>query len=236
MTDTDHESILDKVSKLMAKAKKTDNEHEAAIFAAKAAEMLAKHNLDEAQLKGYESSLEEGPIGSHAYEGRIADRWRELIAMGCAKLYFCELTKAHGSREYTFHGREHNAKVAMLMLEYLIATVKRMGREYSSVRREQADFRKGAGVRLYERLNELYNASVKPAPTSAQIAGTTLPALYQQEEDAVKAYLSKAIPNLRSGGKARGMKMGLGAAAGRQAANKISLNKQVDRKARAALR
>lgn len=104
------EDILGKVSKLLAKAKGTSNENEAAIFAAKAAELLAKHNLDEAMLREHDKSKEEGPVGAHPYEGRIPDRWRELILQGCARLYFCQLTV--NGRRYTLYGREHNAVVA----------------------------------------------------------------------------------------------------------------------------
>tara|TARA_B100000678_G_scaffold287994_2_gene295587 strand:+ start:2227 stop:2931 length:705 start_codon:yes stop_codon:yes gene_type:complete len=223
------ESILERVRKLMAKAKGTTNEHEATIFAAKAAELLAKHNLDEAMVREHEAKGEQGPIGSHDYNGRIPDRWRELIAMGCAKLYFSKLTvnTAGGKRVYTFHGREHNAKVAMLMMEYLIATVKRMAREYSPTKREQGDFRRGAGQRLYERLVELYDQQNAPPPASDRNP-MNLPALYAGEQKAIDEHIAKSVGKLRPATR-KGMKMGTGAAAGRSAANTISLNNQVAR-------
>ena len=43
-------SITDKINALYAKAEGTDNEHEAEIFAAKAAELLAEHNLTRSDL------------------------------------------------------------------------------------------------------------------------------------------------------------------------------------------
>lgn len=41
------DDIVRKIAGLMAKANGTENEHEAAAFAAKAQEMLARHNLSE---------------------------------------------------------------------------------------------------------------------------------------------------------------------------------------------
>lgn len=231
----DKETILSRISKLMAKAKGTNNENEAAIFAAKAAEMLAKHNLDEAMLREHDASLEQGPVGGHPYAGRIPDRWRELILMGCAKVYFCKLilSKAGGKKVYTLYGREHNAVVAKLMAEYLITTVKRMAREHSAAKAEQGDFRRGAGEQLYHRLLELYKAQNTPAPSSS--TGNTLPALYNDEANAVDAYVNSIFSNLGSV-KSRPMKMGASAMVGRSAANGISLNTQVGRKTTARLR
>lgn len=44
-------SIANKITALFAKAETTDNEHEAEIFAAKAAELMAEHNLSRGDLK-----------------------------------------------------------------------------------------------------------------------------------------------------------------------------------------
>lgn len=229
--DLEQEAVLDRISKLMAKAKGTNNEHEAAIFMAKAAEMLAKHNLSEALLRERDVNRSEGPIGGHPYKGRVPDRWRELILMGCCKVYFCKLTSGYG-RQYTVYGREHNAVVAKLMAEYLFATVKRMAREYSPHKAEQGDFRRGAGLRLYQRLVELYNTQNAPPPVVT--TGTTLPALYAGEENAVQAYMENLFGGGLKAKAGRGMKLGSGAAAGRAAANGISLNTQVGRETRAS--
>lgn len=227
----DQEDILDKVAKLMAKAKGTSNEHEAAIFAAKAAEMLAKHNLDEAMLRDRDASREEGPIGAWDYEGRVPDQWRALIVQGCAKLYFCKVlihTNVFNKKKtYRLYGREHNAVVANMMAEYLIATVKRMAREHTDLRINQQDFRRGAGIRLYERLVELYELQNKPAPVSAN--PHNLPALYAGEENAVQAYIDEKFGNVKAK-KSRAMQIGASGRAGMDAANRINLNTQVAEK------
>lgn len=220
------EALMDRISKLLAKAKGTNNEHEAAIFAAKAAELLAEHNLTEAMLSARDATREQGPIGRHPFGTRVPDAWRERVVVGCAKLYFCRIVFGVDARDkplphtWTFVGREHNAKVAAAMADYLIATVKRMAREYSPITREQRDFRKGAGDRLYERLWAKWREQ-NTGPATAP-SGTTLPALYKAEELALAEYLGD-INKI----KGRGHKYGENAWDGRAAADRISLDAQV---------
>lgn len=217
------EDILDKVAKLLAKAKGTNNENEAAIFAAKAAELMARHNLDEAMVAEHTGRDARGPIGGHNYDGRVPDRWRELILQGCAKLYFCRLTCTRGhKRFYTLYGRQSNATVAKLMADYLFATVKRMAREYSEDKARQNDFRKGAGIRLYQRLVELYNT--QNIPVASGNNPDNLPALYEAEDKEIVAWMDENL-NLKPGPKP--MRLGLGALAGQQAADGINLTTQV---------
>ncbi len=62
--------VLDKVRKLLAKAEATNNEHEAEVFAAKAAELIAAHRIDVSRLAradGEVVSLREVPVGRGAY-------------------------------------------------------------------------------------------------------------------------------------------------------------------------
>lgn len=220
------EQIMDRIAKLMAKAKGTNNENEAAIFAEKAAELLAEHNLTEEMLRHRDADREQGPIGGHPYAGRVPDQWRQWILNGCSKLYFCQLIMTgRGKKTYTFYGREHNAKVASMMSDYLFATVKRMAREYSPVKAEQNDFRKGAGLRLNQRLRELHDLQNPPQPVGASNPDG-LPALYANEARAVDSYIAELFPNLRTG-KSRPARMGAGAQAGRAAADRIGLNTQV---------
>lgn len=226
-----NEAIMDRIAKLLAKAKGTDNENEAAIFAAKAAELLAEHNLTEAQLAARDSGKDQ-PIGEHPHPGRTPDLWRQRIAAGCAKVYFCTMlvhTDGRGKKSVRFYGREHNAKVAIAMTDYLIATVKRMAREYSAAKVVQSDFRRGAGDRLFERLMEIYRAAQAPAPLAT---GTTLPALYNSEAKEIAAWVQSKYRVGKA--KTRGHTYkGDGAFAGRDAANRISLNTQVGRETRA---
>lgn len=218
------EALLDQIAKLEAKAKGTNNPHEAELFAAKVAELLAKHNLNEAMLRSRDATRTQGPIGRHPFGQRVPDAWRERIAIGVAKLYYCQITfKTPGGKvdqwSWTFNGREHNAKVAIAMTEYLFATVKRMAREHSPIAREQKNFRKGAGDRLYSRLMELA-AAQRSDRTEQGGNGTALMVI--TEDQAVADFLG----NVKSV-KGKGHAHGDGSRAGWEAAGRIGLNTQV---------
>jgi hypothetical protein len=219
------DNILDRISKLLAKAKSTTNPHEAGIFADKAAELLAKHNLDEAMLAERDAEREEGPIGRHQYPGRSPDRWRELILMGYAELYFCKLIISRKSRKkgHEFIGREHNVKVAILMAEYLIATTKRLAREHSPHKADQTDFRKGCGLTLYERMKKLAQSeqAIPDAPS-----GQNALVLRNNEATAIEEWMF-ANMNLGRAKKSKAMRIGASGAAGMKAGHTVSLNRQV---------
>lgn len=213
------EVLLDRIAKLRAKAEGTSNQAEAELFAAKVAELLAKHNLDEAMLRSRDATREQGPIGEHLFNVRVPDAWRERILIGVAKVYFCEVIFNAGNvRSYRLVGREHNAVVAKAMAEYLFATVKRMAREYSSVSREQKNFRKGAGDRLYMRLRELAAEQRK----EQRGVGNGMALMVRTEDQALDEWMAH-IETI----KGKGHRHGAGSNAGWDAAGNISLNTQV---------
>lgn len=218
------QALLDKIAKLEAKAKGTTNPAEAELFAAKVAELLAKHNLDEAMLRSRDAEREQGPLGKHPFGKRVPDAWRERIVMGVARVYFCQpmFMQRNGKADphsWQFVGREHNAIVAIAMADYLIATVKRMAREYSPLKREQANFRKGAGDRLYRRLYELAESQRAPVSTNPG-DGTALMVL--TEDQAIAEFLGDVKQT-----KGKAHKHGRGSNEGWDAAGSIGLNTQV---------
>lgn len=217
------EALLDRIAKLQAKAAGTTNQAEAELFAAKVAELLAKHNLDEAMLRARDTEREQGPIGRHPFGTRVPDAWRERIVSGVARVYFCRVTfkLRNGKADphtWTFVGREHNAIVAKAMAQYLIATVKRMAREYSPISRDQKNFRKGAGDKLYQRLWDLAE-SMRAEQTGAS-NGTAM--VVRTEDQALADYLGD-IQLL----KGKTHKHGSGSYEGWEAADGISLNTQI---------
>ena len=223
--DAATEAMLDKVAKLRAKANDAAvTEAEAALFMAKVAELLAQHNLTEAMLNARDASREQGPIGTKPFGQRVPDAWRERILMGVARLYYCRVTFGmKGSKanphDYRLSGRDHNVVVAAAMAEYLFATVKRMAREYSPISREQKDYRKGAGDRLYRRLWDMAEAQRRPIAADPS-NGVALMVI--SEDKALDDYLG----DIKSY-KAKGHRYGESARDGWEEAGNIGLNTQV---------
>lgn len=221
---TETDILLDRIAKLQAKANGTTNQAEAELFAAKVAELLAKHNLDEAMLRARDADREQGPIGKHPFGKRVPDAWRERIMSGVARLYFCRIliTTRNGRADphsWTFVGREHNAVVAKAMAEYLFATVKRMAREYSPYKAEQSNFRKGAGDRLYNRLYEMAEAQRAEQPGGVN-NGMAL--MVVTEDQALADYLGDVTVV-----KSKTHKHGRGSQEGWEQAGRIGLTTQI---------
>lgn len=96
MTDARRESVLERVKKLLELAK-SDNEHEAAAAAARAAELCLKHEIEEADL---EAAKPAGEQQVHPAADETIDRdkravtWKIYLKMG--------LCSAFGGDSYTW--------------------------------------------------------------------------------------------------------------------------------------
>jgi hypothetical protein len=229
------EALIDKIRKLRAKADDpSTTEAEASLFAAKVAELLAQHGLSESHLEV--DDPDKSAVVSEVWFGDyLTEAWRRAICNSAARLYFCVgYSQDVGGvgkkkRNHVFVGKPHNVAVARDMSDYLIQTTLRLGRTYRQAgrtRTEHINFMKGCGVRLAERLNELYKAQTASAPQRATNGNpSNLPALYADEATLVAEYL-KAHTKLRD---MRGhiQVYTNGAAAGRAAGNTVSLSAQV---------
>jgi len=81
---SDHQKVIERIRKLLALAQSA-NENEAQAAALKAQELLAEHNLREADL--HEADDEFVIDGELLSDSRP---WRRKLAANVARLYFCE--------------------------------------------------------------------------------------------------------------------------------------------------
>lgn len=239
MSNTD--DILRKIAALMAKANGTENEHEAAAFAAKAQAMLADHNMSMEDVVKYGAAKVGDRVAETTLDNKYATGWRVTLMGAVCRFYFCKLllsqyydTSARGNgikrKRFLVIGQPHNAAVAMAMFPYLERTTIRLGREWMRAhggsRSEQLRFEAACGLRLCQRLDALRAEQMRPAPV---VPGkVNLPALYNQEAAAITAFMeSKYAGDLRQT-KSRALNTdGRGGMAGRAAAEGIGLNTQV---------
>ncbi|PTW53550.1 uncharacterized protein DUF2786 [Breoghania corrubedonensis] len=217
--------IARKVRTLLAKAKSTASEHEAAAFAAKAHELLVKYNLclsevSDTEQAGADRTAQDTPSG-------IYDRWVRIIWTEVTCAYFCE-AMVHGRRAagapVTIIGAPHNIAVVMEMAPYLVKTVRRLARAYSDSPRYQRQFGMGAAMRLAKRLRELAN-SRKAADGPA--GATTLPALYANEGRLNREFIAENF-HVRPARPPRAVYNTPALSAGYALAGDISLNSQIE--------
>ena len=115
-------------------------------------------------------------------------------------------------------------------MEYFESVIARLAKEKYSGKGDIAAFERGCGLRLSDRIIDLYNSLRRP------LAGgdRSVPALYQTEEKAVLAvyerYRPRAGKNVNLGGNSAALRAGM------KAANDISLSAQVKQAARESTR
>lgn len=163
-------SVVDRVRKLLALAAGAANDHEAALAAQRAADLMARHALDEAMVRAAASPEAPAPsaapirasMGLYGPEypltappaRRVA--WHETLIQGVATSLGLRLWWS-GRWAYAY-GREDAGAAWRYLVAYLINTVDRLASEAeapyaASVRKFRADFRYGCAQRVAYRLD-----------------------------------------------------------------------------------
>jgi len=179
--------VVAKIRALLAKASDASvTEAEASAYAAKAAELLAKHNLEMVDV----ADAPVDPISHETWKQRYSNPWRRKLGAAIARLYFCELVWFRDG-SHKLAGRPHNVAVAREMTTYLYATIERLAKTYARGRARSvlASYERGMAGRLINRIYDQIETMKSASPASATSGG--LPALYDSERAAVDAYLGK---------------------------------------------
>lgn len=187
--------VVEKVQKLLALAASA-NEHEAANAAARAAELMAKHKIDQAQLEvdgGVTSSEPIEEIG--VYDSGRTVSWKEPIAFWVARAHGCHTLArtSHGRRFVRFLGRTSDVQTAGYVLSYLLEELERLCEkawrnapyEASSSRAWKHCYRGGFATVVIERLKQ-----VRPSG-----AGTAAGALVLRRQQEVDDAFAEAMKN-----------------------------------------
>lgn len=170
--------IIDRIRKLLALSK-SSNEHEAAAAAARAAELMAQHQLSEAAL----CEVELEPVDAHSIDesGKCVS-WKGTLANGCARAFCCRMfwnraehwdTKRHRWKQTVrtmVVGRENDVAGVRYMYQYLVKEVARLADEawkektrYVSLRSWKNSFRLGCSARIQKRLIDQRKATLGQA-------------------------------------------------------------------------
>lgn len=159
------DSTIARIRALLDKSRDPAASEAEAASAAQAAErLLARHALTM-------RDVDRPDISEHKTGIRYLEPWARNIAVHAARLYGCEplVTREYATgvsrktgrpkridyRSVSVYGRAVSAEVAVSMISYLIATVVRLSRDYSSDRRDQLGFQRGCGERVAHRIWEL---------------------------------------------------------------------------------
>lgn len=230
--DKKMDDLLRRIRALRAKAEKTDNEHEAAAFAAKARQLLAEHDLEEAQL-----DVSSAPPNDVEHHPSVRD-WnqspaRRMLAGAVCRLYDVRALIANKRSDgLILVGRRASIVMVKEMMEYLVTTTIRLSRKWAKENlapdREMIDFRRGCFDRLRERVLELkQNQDAEKPVYTPRGNPQNLPAVYARDREIVEARVRQLYPSLTR----VKQKINVGATGlthGRAAGDTIGLHRQIE--------
>lgn len=145
----DRSRIINVIRKLQALST-SSNEHEAALAAAKAAEMLQQHNLSLADIEEANAEKDE-PMEMETWEvgggkGQAQYRWKVKLFFDLAHYNFCRAyhvdtgwtSETHARHRMILVGKAHNREVVLFLYDLLTRQLEAWSKKYP-VRNETAE-------------------------------------------------------------------------------------------------
>lgn len=193
-----NDKLIDRIKKLLALANDAGaTEAEAATAMAKVSEILAEHNLTMAQVDATVSKDDERVQGHKGRHTHRNNKWEIHLFAGAAFLNFCSYYTNHllddndklQRLQHVTIGKPVNVLASELLAEYLVATVNRMAKVYStspeciaaamlantSAAMATHRYKQGMAVKLRLRMKALQEERSKQATKTSD--GRNLPAL-----------------------------------------------------------
>ena len=122
--------ILEKIEKLLALAADKANEHEAISAALKAQELMAKYNIELAEVQG---DVKSETITTEMYTPKANQhyvcKWRYTLSNIIAKNFCCK-TYSINRDAIAFYGYEKDAKIAVEVFKFLFETGNKLANRY----------------------------------------------------------------------------------------------------------
>lgn len=227
LTSTELDGIVSKVRKLLALSQ-SSNEHEAALAAARAQDLLFRYNLEMSTVEGIEHKQ---PYDRHQLDlgtGKALEWKRDLIWCLC-RYNFCKAVSWSGTKAMSIIGQRHNYEAVIGLYEYLTSAFARMvERAFTEYRLAggtdhhmsyKTSWLAGAVLGVNAQLREQRKANESESAASSALVVTTEAEL----EAAAEAAFGKTTKHQGSKSKSAA-----GMMAGYAAGKTIGLHKQVN--------
>lgn len=233
------EKILEKISKLLAKAESTDNQAEAEAFMAKVNELLTTYNLTlmdvnaKNRADSEKSGLPNDEFPLSEYIIKTEGKWVVQLFHGVCKFNYCMSVSMNGrtpkDTSMWVTGEEANIQTSKALFDYLWKSGKRLKanawKEYQNGPgiEKKNTFTRGFYIGYVQALrNRFHDLKVEREQANCKV--TDLMVVNDKAlEKSVKEHFGNNLGRSR-GGSSKGA---AGVVRGRQAGNSISLNKQI---------
>jgi hypothetical protein len=233
------QKVIERVQKFLA-VSRSDNEHEAALAASRAAKLMEEYNLSEAMLRVEDTSRAAEPIVDGVKlvdQTKKRSAWREAIATSVAMSLGCHVYISNGNT--VCFGREGATQAWNYTSQYLFREVDRLADEAwdregaaarkvgQSIRRWKNSFRVGAAGAIATRLRNEANETrgqrrVRIHNEYAESSDLALQVVEKDEHEVESAYAnrSRTFSNLGAIGSVSSR---TGYTAGREAGSSMAL-------------
>jgi hypothetical protein len=185
--------IVEKIKKCLALSK-NPNEHEAALAAARAQELLVKYNLAMADVEGINASAIE-EIFLESEDGDY-EEWKRVLLHAVASCNYCRFILIHGRDKGKLIGKPKNMIVTLEIFSYCVEAIERLLEE-SGLRGkvQKYSFCKGAVNAIYanmlEKKKQLESQGVDGCSSTAVMV------VDKENTKAVKEYIAEHIGAIR---------------------------------------
>lgn len=168
------EQIVEKIQKLLALSK-SQNEHEAAAAAARAAELMTKYQISEAEIPSDEEGSE--IISELDVEPGVKKGWKGQVIYGVAYSLGIQSFYTYGTKAFRLVGRDSDLSAAKYMISYLVSEINRLAdKAWNKAKMFTAEhgkawknsFRVGAAMTVKGRLKEMRDSTIRDARNAGQ--------------------------------------------------------------------
>lgn len=191
--------VVERIKKLLALSS-SQNPHEAALAAAKAQELLFRHNLSMSMV---EATLEGGTSGyvSDRFDSGGWMHWRRRLLAAVARNNFCRGVSYQGTRDVGIVGEPHNVSVVKHLYAFLVREIMRLadigvkaerGLDEEEMRAWKRSFYLGAVRTIAQRLATQRQRDINSDPNAAAL-------VVRKDQELDDAY-REHFPNAQSDG------------------------------------
>lgn len=211
---TDADTVLRRIRALLDQAENTPFPSEAETFAAKAAELMARHRVDQAVLDRHRPTGRAGIVEIDVELGRGQYVRARLALLGAvAEAFDCRLLTSTGPDGRTGHvigQADDTERVALLYTSLLVQATRAADAERTPHGQARVAFRRGfllgfaerVGGRLAERMAAEVARAEPPDDPTASHQGTSAALVLAERRDRVSEWIAEHYPRLGHLGRA----------------------------------
>ena len=174
MNKLTREQVLEKVRRLLALSQ-SNNEHEAAVAAAKAEQLLQEHRLTEAELEITNDAQERAALEADPLDvlGRNGTVWKGVLVYGISKLHgcYCYIDRDRNFRQrYRLIGRPSDVNSVRYLYAWLTTEIERLTQKHAGKGRTWMNsYRRGAVSGILDAMREANRVSRVQATGAALV-------------------------------------------------------------------